>query len=75
MPTKVMLHKKSSKQYTNLAVVQELYAHTGELAGRLVSCLVSFPTVCLDAMTGLAWLVSCMYPHSYQLLWKQLHCD
>ncbi|DBA73534.1 TPA: WD repeat-containing protein 44, variant 2 [Trebouxia sp. C0004] len=29
MPTKVMLHKKGSKQYTNLAVVQELYAHTG----------------------------------------------
>lgn len=52
MPTKVMLHKKSSKQYTNLAVVQELYAHTGELAGRLVSCLVSFPTVCLDAMSS-----------------------
>ena len=34
VPTKVMLHKKSSKQYTNLAVVQELYAHTGELVGR-----------------------------------------
>ena len=30
IPTKVMLHKKSKKQYTNLAVVQELYAHTGE---------------------------------------------
>jgi len=29
MATKVMLHKKGSKQYTNLAVVQELYAHTG----------------------------------------------
>lgn len=29
MPTKVMLHKKGSKQYMNLAVVQELYAHTG----------------------------------------------
>ncbi|KAL0043328.1 hypothetical protein WJX79_001633 [Trebouxia sp. C0005] len=29
LPTKVMLHKKGSKQYTNLAVVQELYAHTG----------------------------------------------
>ena len=30
VPTKVMLHKKNNKQYTNLAVIQELYAHTGE---------------------------------------------
>ena len=30
IPTKVMLHKKSNKQYSNLAVVQELFAHTGQ---------------------------------------------
>ena len=28
--TKVVLHKKGHKEYANLAVVQELYAHTGE---------------------------------------------
>lgn len=32
VPTKVMSHKKATKQLTNLAVVQELFAHTGHLA-------------------------------------------
>ena len=29
LPTKVMSHRKATKQLTNLAVVQELFAHTG----------------------------------------------
>ncbi|KAL3134692.1 hypothetical protein ABBQ32_007697 [Trebouxia sp. C0010 RCD-2024] len=29
VPTKVMCHRKGAKQLTNLAVVQELFAHTG----------------------------------------------
>lgn len=30
LPTKVMCHRKGAKQLSNLAVVQELFAHTGE---------------------------------------------
>lgn len=29
VPTKVMSHRKATKHLTNLAVVQELFAHTG----------------------------------------------
>ena len=31
VPTKVMLHRKGNKRFSNLAVVQELFAHTGKL--------------------------------------------
>ena len=36
VPTKVMSHRKGSKQLTNLAVVQELFAHTGTLVTHLM---------------------------------------
>lgn len=53
IPTKVMLHKKAAKSLAHLAVVQELYAHSGEH----VAVLDHSSRNWVEALIGCKWVL------------------